>query len=716
MAVLNKIRQRSMVLILVIAMALFAFVIGDLFRNSDALTGSSVDTIATVNGEDINREEFMFKVENLQRRMGPNSTSVQTMNNVYNQELRRIILQTEYDKLGLSVEKDQMRELLQNSFGSYPEFQNQDSIFDVNRMNAFIANLKEIAPQPAPLSTFQINYQQWNENEQAIAAGALQNDYFNLIKAGLGATVAEAQDEYVADAKKVDVRYVQVPFTSIADSLVEVSKSEIKAYMEKNKEKYQVDATREIIYVQFDEVASPEDETIMKDNLLTLKNDRVEFVSAERPNDTIKGFDNTDNIEAFVNANSDLKYNDVFLRGGELPAAHKDSILGTNVGGYYGPYNDNGFYKLSKVLEKETRPDSVKVRHILIPYAGATRVDPTITITAEEAKATADSIFNVASRNRSKFQDLLELSSDKVSNENDGIIEFAYNQSFAPEFKSYSFDNKIGDMDVVETSFGYHVIEILDQTGLNPTVKLATIADKIEPSEETINDVYNAVGKFEIALENGDFRTIAEEKGLSVRPATFKELDENIPGLGSQRQVVRWSFEDDTELNDYKRFPIAGRGFIIAQLVDINEEGLMDVDNATTPVLAEVRKEKKAKMIMDKISATSVDDIASAQGQSVKTASGLTLKNTTLSGAGAEPKIVGAAFGLKEGETSKPIVGDRGVYVLEVTKVTDAPALDNYTAVKNRLSTARRNTVQSKVFTALQEAADIDDNRAKTVY
>jgi peptidyl-prolyl cis-trans isomerase D len=715
MAVLNKIRQRSLVLILVIAMALFAFVIGDVFRNTDSFTGGSQDVIATVNGEDIKREPFMLSVQNLQQRMGAGATETRVKNSVYDQELRRIIMNTEFEKLGLSVEKDKMRELLKNSFGSYPEFQNQDSIFDVNRLNSFIANLKEIQPQGAPLGSFQINYAQWTDNEQALASSAMSEQYYNLIKAGINATVAEAEEDYNADAKTVDIRYVQVPYTSIADSLVQVTKSEIKAYMEKNKDKYQVEATREILFVEFKEEASVEDEAVIKADLLTLKSDRVEFNDATKGTDTIRGFDNTTNIEAFINANSDIKYTDEFLRGTQLGNA-KEDLLNTEIGAYFGPYKDGINYKYSKVLAKESRPDSVKVRHILIPYAGATRADASVIKTAEEAKVTADSIFNTVKNNRSKFEDVLNLSSDKVSNENGGVIEFAYNQAFAPEFKSYAFDNTKGNIEVVETGFGFHVIEILDQTNFNNTVKLATIARKIEASEKTIDAIFNAKQKFEIASESGDFRDLAKARDLLVKPVTFKELDENIPGLGSQRQVVRWAYENETKVGDYKSFPISGFGFIVAVLVDVNEKGLMSVESAATPVLLAVRKEKKAKMIKDKITVNTLEEMAKNQSQTVRIATGLTFKNTTLSGAGIEPKIIGTAFGLAEGAKSKLIEGAKGVYMLEVTKINEATKPDSYAAILARLSNERKAAAQAQVYMALQNTAEIEDNRAKTVY
>jgi len=714
MAVLNKIRQRSLVLILVIALALFAFVIGDVFRNLDS-TGGPQDIIATVNGEDIKREPFMLAVQNMQQRTGPNTSETQVKNNIYNEELRRIIMSSEFDKLGLTVEKDKMRELLETSFGNYPEFQNQDSIFDVNKMSAFIANLKDIQPQGAPLSTFTINYAQWTNNEQSLANNALTQQYYNLVKAGVNATVTEAEDDYIAGAKTLDLKYVQVPYTTIADSLVTVTKSDIKDYIERNKDTYQVDATREILFVEFKEEASVEDEDALKAELLVLRSDKLEFNESTKGTDTVFGFDNTKNIEAFVNSNSDIKYSADYFRPAQLGTA-KDSLSNTAIGEYYGPYKDAGYYKYSKILDKASKADSVKVRHILIPFAGATSAAPDVMKTNEEAKATADSIYSVLRVNRSKFVDLLELSSDKVSNEKEGVIEFAYNQRFAPPFKAYSFDNKKGDMGVVETSFGYHIIEILNQTAFNNTLQLATVARKIEPSEKTNDDVFNAKQKFEIAAETGDFRELAAERNLTVKPVTFKELDENIPGLGSQRQVVRWAFDNETEVGDYKSFTVAGVGFIVAQLVDVNEEGLMSVEDAAASASTAVRNEKKAEMIRKKIATGALADIAAAQGQTVKNATGVTMSNTTLSGAGAEPKIVGAAFGLGQGEVSKPIDGNRGVYVVEVTKVSEATKLENYAAIIARLSNARKNNVQTKVYSALEAAAEIEDNRSKTVY
>jgi parvulin-like peptidyl-prolyl isomerase len=720
MAILNKIRQRSLILILVIALALFAFVIQGVIDNPNAFSNSQ-GVVATVNGTDIDVTDFQKKVKNYQDGVGGNISSTQAKNAIYNQEVRKIILDAEYEALGLSVEKDEMRDLLKNSFQSNPEFQDENGNFDVNRLNAFISNLKDISPDSAPLlyagRTININYDSWTNNEQSIAANSLQQTYYNMIKAGVNTTIAEAKDEYMADAKNVDIRFVQIPYTTIADSLVEVSKSDIKAYMKEREDKFKVDASREVVYVEFKEEASKADEDAIKAALIKLKSDRAEYNDSSGNTDTIPGFDSVKNVAEFINSNSDIKYNDAFVTAAQIPAVAKDSLMKLEVGEYYGPYRDGEFFKLSKMIAKEQLPDSVKTRHILIPFLGAASAGPDVTLTREEANKQVDSLYNILKTDKSKFDDFVtEYSTDQGSVDNGGRYDwFPYNRMVAP-FRDFSFNGKTGDMGVVETAYGFHIIEIEGQKGEADVYKLATLARKIEPSQETLDDVYNRATKFEIAAKDADFNALAKERELTVKPITLKELDENIPGLGSQRELVRWFFEENREEGDFKSFSVSGYGFIVAKLVEKNEAGLMSVEDASVTVLPEIRKEKKAKMIREKIKATSVDEIAKNQGQSPKTAAALTLKNTTLAGAGVEPKVIGAAFGLEQGKTSKPINGEKGVYVIEVTKVTEATELDNYTSIVNRLNATRRGAVQGKVYQALEKAADIEDNRAKTVF
>ena len=712
MAVLNKIRQRSIFLIIVIALALFSFVIGDIFTNLGSSSAAD-SAIATINGVDVERNEFMNKVENIQRQSNGSMTNTQAMNRAWDNEVRAKVMQSQYDALGLSVERDYMRKLLEQNLGSFEEFKNEAGLFDQDKLNEFIANLKAIAPETTTLGGSVIDYKSWTNFEQNVAISGVQQAYFNMVKSGITGTLTEGELDYQLENDKVDLKYVQIPYSSVADSTISVKTSEIKAYMKRFPKKYEVEASRDLVFVEFKEEASLADEQAIQADLSALVADREEFNEAANATQTIVGFKNTKDNAEFVNSYSADNYNDNYVFKSSFASDQADKISGLAEGEIYGPYKESGFYKLSKMVSLKRIPDSAKVRHILTPFVGSTRADASVTKTEAEAKTTADSIYKVLKRNRSKFKSLLSLSSDKVSNEKDGVIEFAYTAGFAPEFKAYSFENPKGSLGVVRTDFGYHVIEILGQGTFQQAYKVATISQAIEPSVETVDEVFKNKSKFEIAVADADFETVATENNYEVRPvSSIKELDENIPGLGAQRAIVRWAFGDSASEGDFKSFNTTAGGFVVVKLTGVNTAGLMSTESGSVTALPEIRKEKKAEIIKDRISATTLDEIATAEGQTIKTAVAVNMKNPTLSGAGREPLVIGTAFGLAEGATSELISGNSGVYAIQVTKVTAAAALPSYQAAANRVGKAKENAVNTQLYNALKEAAEIEDNRA----
>ncbi|NNK87178.1 MAG: peptidylprolyl isomerase, partial [Flavobacteriaceae bacterium] len=320
MAILNKIRQRSLVLIIVIAMALFSFVLADLFRTGGG--GKAENIVATINGRDIKREDFMRKVENLQRQLGPSLTSTQAMNRIWDQELRKAVLDGQYEELGITVEREQMRELIKQNLAGFDEFKDDAGQFDENKLNEFIANLRDIAPEPALLGNSAITYESWTNFENDISAGGKYQMYFNMVKAGLTTTLAEGELEHKLENEKVDIKYVQVPYSSIQDSLIEVTKADIDAYIKKNPGKYEVEESRDILYVEFKEEPSEGDEEATENNLVEL---------SKNP-----GFSDLENIATFINNNSDLAFTDRFLFREKMPANLVDSVYPLKVGETYG--------------------------------------------------------------------------------------------------------------------------------------------------------------------------------------------------------------------------------------------------------------------------------------------------------------------------------------------------------------------------------------------
>ena len=628
------------------------------------------------------------------------------MNRVWEQEVRQAVMETQFDELEISVEKDQMRDLLKTSLATNQNFLNEAGIFDENKMNEYIANLKETSPE---------GFASWVNYEKQVASNALNQNYFNMVKAGLTGTLAEGKLEHELEGNKVDIKYVQVNFSTIPDSIVEVSKSDITNYIKANKNQYKVDASRDIRFVEFKEVASVEDENAIKVELNTYLNGR--FVDERGRKDTIVAFSKVKNNEAYINsiAASDIKFDERFVFKSSLPTEAADAIYNLNEGEVYGPYKHDGSFKITKVIAIKQIPDSAKVRHILLPFKGAQSAGPDVTQTEAEAKVTADSLLTILKRNRSKFPEFVKaFSSDQGSIAKEGRYDWHPYNTMVPEFNDFEFEGKTGDLGVVKTVFGFHIIEVEGQKNKTKAVQVGTISKKIEPSETTTDKVFRDASNFEIKAGEGDFEALAKENKYTLRPVNgIKVLDENIPGVGNQRQIVRWTFEEDTKVGNIKRFNIPN-GYVIAQLVAKHEAGLMSADDATAKVLPIVRKEKKAELIRDRVSASTLEDLAAAEKTNIRTATGVNMKNPTISGAGREPMVVGAAFGLKEGDTSKLITGDNGVYMVQVTKFTPAVALENYQAAANRVEQQKATTVNTKLYDALKEASDIEDNRAAT--
>ena len=712
MAILNQIRQRSLFLILVIAMALFSFVLADVIRNASGSSLPDQNIIATINGIEMEREDFMKKVENLERQNRGSGTNVQSMNTIWDIELRKSVLASEFDKLGITVERDLMRDLLKNNLLSFDEFKDSQGEFDQRKLNEFISNLKEISPETMDLQGAQVNYESWNNYESNIASSGLEKIYFDLIRSAINSTVFEGKTQYNYENDNVDLKYIKIPFSTIADSLVKVTKSDVTKYMKKNENDYQVKASRNLIYVKFQENPSKYDEKQIENQLTELLNDREEFDFESKTNKKILGFKNTRDNEEFLNLNSAIKLYDSYVFENSFSKEMAPIIYSLNKGEVYGPYKEGEFIKITKLVDTKRIPDSVKVRHILIPYSGSLRSDPNETTTEEQAKKRADSIYRIVLRRPSKFKSLLSLSSDVASNENDGEIEFSYIDGFAPEFRDFSFENRVGKISVVETDFGFHIIEILSQSKRKNAVKVANLGLKVEASERTIDSIFNITSKFEIATEKSNFRDVASEFNYKVNPVNnIRELNENIPGVGSQRAIVRWAYNPDTNLDDIRRFNLQNGGYLVAMLTSINPEGLMSIDKASITAIPKIRNEKKAKMIMDKIKGRSLDDISSSQNQTIQTALAVNMKNPVLSGTGNEPNVVGYAFGIDEGVTSKGIIGNNGVFYIKVDRIKYANVMSNYQNYTNFLNSITLGSYNSKVYEALLESAEIEDNR-----
>ena len=305
MAILENIRKRTTVLILIIGMALFAFVISGVFTGNDFAGGKIGSTIAEINGEPISREDFTRKLEQAQQQFGPNFSSTQLVNRVYDQEVRSTILNQQFEKLGIDVESDQIVDFIKNTgYAQDPSFQDENGVFNAEVFKATIADWRETNP---------LLYDNWLEIEKQIMQSAKEQIYFNLIKAGTGATLTEGEFDYKLTNDKVDFQYVRVPYASIPDSTIQVSKDEIAAYVKEHKDEFKQEKARDIRFVFFEEKASADDENAVREELESLLGDTVEYVQERNTTDTIAGFTTTSDMAAFLDRNSDAKFDTIFI-------------------------------------------------------------------------------------------------------------------------------------------------------------------------------------------------------------------------------------------------------------------------------------------------------------------------------------------------------------------------------------------------------------------
>jgi peptidyl-prolyl cis-trans isomerase D len=703
MAVLNKIRQQSIFLIVIIAMALFAFVFMDVIEGGGFSSNKEQNTIATINGNDISRTDFINKVENALRNMGANATNLQAANVVWNNELRAVLIREQIESLGLQISDDQLTSLLAQNLSGNPTFSNQAGMFDPFMLQEYLADVKVNAPE---------QYRQFIEFEKTISQTALEQTYYNMIRAGVTATSFEGRKEYKLENDKVDIEFIQIPYSNIPDDEIQVTEKDIADYIKRHAERYQADAAVDIQYVLFEERASSADEAEIEAEINALLEPQVSYNSITQTNDTLPSFREVTDYATFVAQHSDGQFNDRWFFKYQLPEDIADDLFSLSKGEIHGPYRTEGRFNLSKVIDVRQMADSAQAKHILISWDGLQSAG-SISRTKEQAKSLADSLLSVVRRDNAKFANLaVEFSDDPSSAENQGDLGYLQPGATIEEFDEFLFNNRTGDKAVIETEFGFHVISIEDQKNEQKAIKVVNIIKNIEPSEETLNQTFVKATRFESNASSSDFVAAAKEEMLDVRPVRrIGELEESIPGIGNNRSIVNWAFERRTKVGDIRRFNVRN-GYAIVQVTAKSDKGLMPVSEVSSVVTPIVRNEKKAKRIMESVTGNTLEEVASQQDTQIKRANALNRKLTTIPDAGNEPKVVGTAFGLAEGQTSGLIEGRNGVYMVRVLSKTEAPDTQNYSAYISQINNRRASNINTNVFNALKKKAKIEDRRA----
>tara|TARA_B110001450_G_scaffold45838_2_gene42501 strand:- start:822 stop:2930 length:2109 start_codon:yes stop_codon:yes gene_type:complete len=699
MAVLGNLRKNSFVLISVIGMALFAFVIAGVF---DGKGYSSQEPIGLVDDQEISIEEFRNQVDFLETSY--NLSGMMAVNNVWDQTVRNSVLNKQFDLSGVSSGRDHIEFIIAQNpkFNSDPRFLNDAGIFETEKFVDFIVELKTNSSQ---------SYEQWQKQESIFESQSNEKIYFDLIKAGINYSFKDGEYEYLLQNDRVDIEYVQIPYSSVPDSIIKLKNSEVEKFIKSNESDFKVEASRNIEYVLFEEKPSLEDENDTKKILQEFLIEKTEYNNVSKLEETSPSLLTAKNLTEFINQYSEIKFDSIYLPKGSLPTNDANILFNLNKDQTYGPYLDGEYFKISRMLDRKTG-GNVRASHILISYEGSQRASSQINRSKSEAKKEANRILKLVRKNPDSFSALAFEFSDGPSKSSGGDLGFFQENQMAKPFNDFVFSKREGSIGLVETDFGFHVINVVAKEDI---VLLASVAIKNVPSDETSDKTFNMATKFEINLsKNNNLNTLAKENNYEIKIASgIKILDDNLPGLTNQRRLVQWLFTDEVKIDSYKRFDLSNGGYLIAQVKAIKQDGLSSVQDASFTAVPKVRNQKKAQLIIKQNkSFQSLDELASANNSEIKKALALNQKNATISGAGREPLLVGYAFGLKINEISDFIIGENGVYKIKVLKNNKSSNLENYSSYTNQLLVPSRSNVLSNVFQAAKESSEIIDNRS----
>lgn len=700
MAVLQKIRNRSGLMIGIIGFAMVSFIVMDAFNSQGFLLGGSSNDIAEIAGTNITYQEFNQKLNEVidNYKLNANKKNIDTetndllMEQTWNQLLFETVMNNEYEKVGLDVGSEEMFDLVQ---GSEPHslvvqaFTNPETgEFNPSQILQFLKNM-EFDPSGESKT-------KWLQLEQNIYSSRKSEKYNNLIKKGLYVTNAQAQNEYISQNKNINIDFVDLPYSSVADTSVIVTDNEIQDYYSKHIKKYKQEESRTIEYVTFDVIPSANDTLEIFNSLVKLNEE----------------FKTTTDDSIFVNLNSDIPFDNVYHKKGTLSPIIDTIMFTADTGFNYGPYLENGYYKISKFVDKKNIPDSVNARHILIkPTAEKGGLKASLNM--------ADSLKKELENGKS-FAEMANANSEDPGSKIKGgdLGWFTQGTMVKPFNDAVFYYGKKGDITVVTSQFGVHLIEIIDTKNDSIGLQIATIARKIEPSTFTGNEIFKQANTFSTKCHNPDaFNKIIVDEGLSKRIAeNIKENDRTIIGLKNPREIIRWAFKEDEGTISKKVFELEDK-FVIVLLKNVIEEGTTPIENIKIQIEVELKKEKKGIQLKAKLEdalakVKTIEELAKILETEVQSAQNITFFNGYVSGIGRDLKLVGAAFAAQPNVISNPVAGEFGAYVFIVKSITDAPAQQNYTDMKNQLQSKLTQSIDYEVYNALKDKANVFDNRS----
>lgn len=700
MAILGKIRSRGVLLMIVVGLALFAFIIGDFLTQGSTYFNKSREVVAEIAGDKININEYsamidqmqeVYKIETGQSELNEETTS-QLRNSVWESLVNEKLINAEAAKMGLTVGTEELSEyLIGNKIHSLISqrraFAGENGQFSRPALVQFLNSLEQTPENQEMQAQIQKLKSYWLFWEKAVKNAVLQEKYNALMSKAVTANSLEAKMQYEAAKTSVDVNYIVQPYFMIADSTVKVSNSELKDLYKKKKELYKQEANTSIQYVVFKVKPSPEDykkaETIM--------------------NSLSEEFKTTSDIASFTNTNSETRYTDTPLSEKNVPANLKDFAFGNGAGAVMGPIFENDTYTMARVVETGImQSDSVKLRHIYL-------------VAKDEAKT--DSIVGAIKAGANFAELAKKYSAVQQTAANGGEIGWIFDgiQGITKEMSTKAFASGTNEVFTIKDAQGTQIMQVMEKTPARRKVRLAVLDIKVNTSNITVSKIYNEAKQFAAELKASDFEKRATEKKLEVRLASdLMATTEKIADISNSRQIIRWSFENSkgTVSDVYD----CGNDFVVATITDKAEKGYRSLEKVTDALKAEIIRDKKAEImskdIAEKLAKNpTIDGLAMAMSLEVKLAPAVNFDAYQFGAAGPEPSVVGKVSVLPVNKVSAPIKGNAGVYVVTTANPQQNPAPFDAKMQVMMLNSRMSYSLPYMITQNIREKSNLVDNR-----
>ncbi|MBW6502159.1 MAG: SurA N-terminal domain-containing protein [Bacteroidales bacterium] len=703
MSTLQFLRERAGVLVaVVIGVSLLLFVVSDFFGSGSGQRRQARKyyEIGQISGEEILYQDYEQRVQNLMeiyKLSGTATIDEATAESIreqtWQQMVRERILDSQYKKLGIGVSTEEVDELV---LGNNPHqivlqlFTDQSTgMFN----KSFLVNFLKQTEVDETAKRY------WLFFENEIVNDRMNTKYNSYVSKGLYVTTRQAEFDILLASATVDFSYVMKNYASVSDSAVTITRKEIEAYYAAHKNNFRRNALRSIEYVSFDVIPSEDDISNAEE---WINNIREEFAEAADP-------------VQFINLNADSRHIGFFVTPDAVPEELQDFVRREDLKEVFGPYNDEGTLKIARLLSVAQRPDSVRARHILL--------SPDQTQTLEMVRAQADSLIRLI-RSGTSFEILAITNSvDQGSSQLGGDLGWFPEGRMVVPFNNACFSATKGDIVTAETTFGIHIIEILDQSRKSKKYNIGIIDRKIIPGSVTNQKAYSEASQFAGTNNTYDkFNSAVAELGLNKRVANdIAPQNKALPGLDNPRSLIIALFQAQEGKivldNSQQAVFEVGDKYVVAYCTRVQEEGIAPLRVVENEIRLEMMKDKKAEIISAEFIARNepgnmLDDIARSMGLLVQEATQVNFRSFSVPGAGNEPALIAASTVGQPGVVTGPVKGDNGVYMLTVNSVTSSEGEDPG-LLRDRLALTYQMRGTYEAYEALRKGANIIDRRYK---